>query len=518
MKISAVVASLTLLGSASPVCPQSISSTDAVDSTSASIVPAIQAVFRSHATKVWPGYDLSQRPYLLYRPDRWALLFNSAGPVPDFTAPPAPWALAGMSSLYHSGRFGDLVGQLEFDLEIGDRKLVAVPLPPVPAGDPEAYPLGVFAFIVHEAFHQYQSESFVEGDSLSEETYPIEDADNTALAFLELRIAKAALEAENKRDSKRANDHVGLLISVRQERWRTRPYVRDFERYLEAHEGTAKYVEVKALALAAAHPNKDLPADVRRSLAQGAHPGCILREIDARSAGGVIKPNDVARNRIYPVGAAFGLLLDSRVPDWKARIQFQKPPCDLFSLIASGHTWMAAEQASRLARAKREFGYVAALSAATRSIAAYRSDFRRELSAFLAQPGIRVEIRSTSRNLRRSRSSTGTRWIMDEGRRLLCVTYHAYTLKGDGFSFSIRDRGVLEEADPSKDVKTTTFFLPSLAELRLDGAPFPTDWREAKTFEKLQLSSGSFELSAAVSARLTNNGAVLSIELSPHKE
>lgn len=514
----AIAASLPLLASTSLVLPQTTPSVDTIDRTALSIVGAIHAVFRDHSAEVWPGYDLSKRPYVLYRPDRWALLLNPAGPAPGFSVPPASWSLAGITSRYHAGRFDDLVGQLEFDMELGGEKLVAVPLPPAGASDPKAFPLGVFAFVVHEAFHQYQSESFAEGDSLSEERYPIEDADNTALALLELRLVKAALEAEGKHDSQRADAFVGQFIAVRQERWRTRPYVQGFETYLEAHEGTAKYVEVKALALAAAHSPRDLPDDVRRSLAQGAYPSYLLREIDARTAGGVIKPFDVARNRVYPVGVALGLLLDSRVPDWKKRIQFRDPPCDLFTLLASGRSSTGAEQAKRLDRAKREFGYVNALSAAKRSIEAYRSDFRRELGTFLGQHGIRAVIRSTSRNLRRSRSSTGTRWTMEEGRRLLCNSYVAYTLKGDGFSFSIRNRGVLEEIDTGKTERTTTFFLPSLAGLRLNDAPFPTDWPGAKTFEKLELSSNAFELSATVSATLKLDGTVLAITLHPVSE
>lgn len=40
--------------------------------------------FKAHAEEVWPGYDLLRKPFLIYFPERWALLVNHSGPVEGF--------------------------------------------------------------------------------------------------------------------------------------------------------------------------------------------------------------------------------------------------------------------------------------------------------------------------------------------------------------------------------------------------------------------------------------------------
>jgi hypothetical protein len=40
--------------------------------------------FKANAEEVWPGYDLSRRPFLIYVPERWALLVNHSGSVEVF--------------------------------------------------------------------------------------------------------------------------------------------------------------------------------------------------------------------------------------------------------------------------------------------------------------------------------------------------------------------------------------------------------------------------------------------------
>ena len=77
---------------------------------------------------VWPGYDLSTRPFLVYRPRQWAVLLNPPGEIEGFRPYPTSWPQLGVPALVHLGTTPGLLGQLEFDFTVGPLTTVAIPL------------------------------------------------------------------------------------------------------------------------------------------------------------------------------------------------------------------------------------------------------------------------------------------------------------------------------------------------------------------------------------------------------
>ena len=119
-------------------------------------------LFKHFPDSVWPGYDLSNLPFIVYVPERFVLLFNVDQEIEGFTSYPEKWPDLGTKVLYHPGQYKNLVGQLVFNFEIGDKKMVAVGFPQKFPESFEFLEAFLFGHIVHEAFHQFQYDTFGE--------------------------------------------------------------------------------------------------------------------------------------------------------------------------------------------------------------------------------------------------------------------------------------------------------------------------------------------------------------------
>jgi hypothetical protein len=173
---------------------------------------------------------------------------NAGDRLEGFAPYPASWPQLGAPAAFRTGAIEGLVGQLEFNYKLGNIVTVAVPLADVLPAELDARSRAVFAFVVHEAFHQFQVTAFAGVDSPAEELYPILDARNATYAALELRALADAVQAAERADSAAA-------------------YLRE--------------------------------------------------EFASRLDDGALAPVNVPRNRIYPVAASIGVLLDFLGADWK---------------------------------------------------------------------------------------------------------------------------------------------------------------------------------------------------------
>jgi len=230
---------------APPISPLSDYETQALNA-----CRAVVSAFRANPETVWPGYNLAVETYLVYLPKKWVLLFNAASAVEGFAAYPKEWPELGTKVSYHDGSYGDLVGQLAFDFEVGGVKTVAIGLPEDPKGLPSPLDAYLAGFIVHEVFHQFQAVHFGEIPWQREERYPILDRDNTALAALEMRILMDAVSRAQRGARPEVEDRLRMFAGVRAERWQVGgELVARHEQGLEIREGTAQYVQMKALSL-----------------------------------------------------------------------------------------------------------------------------------------------------------------------------------------------------------------------------------------------------------------------------
>lgn len=294
-----------------------------LDSVDLRTIAAVVTVFRTSRDSVWPGYDLSSRPFLVYRPGRWAVVLNPPGEIEGYRPYPESWPRLGAPALLHFGATPGLVGQLEFDFPVGRITMVAVPL----ADDlPEQAPArarSLFAFVVHEAFHQFQRSAFREVNEPSEEQYPILDTANSARAALEIHILKDAVRAVERWDLAGSRRLTGLFLAQRRFRWEhVSPLVREFERAKELSEGTAKYVETRLVANVAVICRTGRFTDpyVCPSFRSVTVPSYLQTDFESRLTDRALSPADVPRNRIYPTGAAMGVLLDFFGVEWKHKV------------------------------------------------------------------------------------------------------------------------------------------------------------------------------------------------------
>jgi hypothetical protein len=504
-----------------------VASTDAAEGTPTDsdymllrVCEGVVRLFEIEPAAVWPGYSLAEQPFLVYAPERWVLLYNSARPVKGFGACPRSWPNLGPGVRYHEGRYDDLAGELEFNVALGDTAVVAIGFPDGFAGRLEHPEVEAFSYIVHEAFHQYQHASFGEIPWAREEKYPISDLNNGALAWLEMRVLRDALEAVRAGDRERCRGVVETFLAVRHHRWKGGdPFIRQYEQGKELEEGTAKYVELKCVELMHGVTYVSTIDGASSPLA-GAFPDTAMtdllyRELRERMGEACLQPEDIPRNRIYAVAATEGFLLDYFGVDWKGLAQEAGPGFTYADLLGTRLGVEEGSLADLVDRAKREYDFETTLAAATRAAQDYEHAYASELEAFEAQAGARLELVVSSSGLSRSRVSTAKKWIMDSGRYSLCDNFKVYTLRGRDWSFELHDAGLLEINDWDAQRKTVVIYDAGIDSVSFDGKPAIGLRAGERDFESLELAGDRFTLRGTHSGTFVVTGDTVRVLLGP---
>lgn len=434
------------------------------------ICEGVIQLFKQFPNSAWPGYDLTQKPFIFYMPGKWALLFNYSKETDGFTAYPEDWPDLGTDVLYHQGQYKNLAGQLAFNLSVDTIKATATNYSKKSTVD-------LVAFIVHENFHQYQFDAFGEIPWEREERYPIEDRQNTALAYLEMRLLMDALQMAKAEDKVNCREYMKQFVAVRDHRWeQADPFVARYEQEQELKEGTAKYVELKSIDLMTGVKYKSslsgLTSPLLEDFSSIPMPEYLLADFQKRITGNSISPEDVPRNRIYPVGSAQGFLLDYLKIDWKGKAQQAGSGFTYAQLFRDNLGMEEYESEEFLKKAKDNYDYEKALALTDALIREYLSGFNEALESFEAQDGYRIEINLSSKNLRRSRSSTAKKWRVDKGTRELCRHFNIYVLEtvlDNTLLLQVHDTGLLEQNDWDVRIRKVTFFIPEITSISLDG-------------------------------------------------
>jgi hypothetical protein len=480
---------------------------------------AVVSVFRTARHPVWPGYDLSEQPFLVYRPGRWAVVFNPPGALEDYQLYPPSWPSTGARALVHLGDNPDLVGQLEFDFPVGNITVAAVPLGETLPEDALARASSVFAFVVHEAFHQFQRGAFREVDEPSEERYPILDAANSARAALEMRILEDAVQAVERRDSASVRQSTDWFLAQRLFRWEhASPLVREFERAKELTEGTAKYVETRLVADVAILCRVGGFTDpaVCPSFESLTVPGYLRAELESRLTEGALTPADVARNRIYPTGAAMGVLLDFFGVEWKQTVAALPDSSTLADLLAPSVPASDSLLAYFRQEAEQRYDFPRVRQRTQALIDAYVREAEDAIRAFEGQSGFRIEVQLPAAGTSRSRSSTARRWVVDDGARVFGSEFVAYTLRRPDrqLFITVERRAVLDDLVPPGE-RRVAFFVPSVDSIRVDGAPVAPTVAGDHRFERLDARGAGFSIDARVPGTIKVSAGRVAIRLSP---
>jgi len=471
---------------------------------------------RQFHDSIWPGYDLSEMPLMIYIPDKWALLLNAPPSADGFTGYPETWPDLQTHVLYHSGSYDDLSGQLAFDVEIDSLAVAAVS----PLGRDER---SMLEYVTHENFHQFQDQHFGEITWQREELYPIEDVRNTALACLELYLLKDAIELLQQSDYDAFNNRVAEFVAVRSYRWQmASDYLREYEQGLEIKEGTAKYVEMKAMSLipelryASAFEGDN--ATLTSSLQNSTMDDFIIDGLDERITDGTIAPEDMPRNRVYPLGAAEGYILDQLGIDWKPQAQAAGAEFTFTNLMKDGLQLEDSRYEALVDQAREKYGYNEILQKTEESIRAYRAGYDSSLASFNSQPGIRVELKFSGKNMLRSRNSSSKKWLVENGSRELRDHFNIYTLRsmtGPEFNFSLLDAGLLEITDWATKDKDIVFYCPDIDSLSVNGVDHDMNNKSSYQFETIHLHGSNFELSSDRPGTISNSDNVVEINFTP---
>lgn len=458
------------------------------------VCEGITQLFHRYADSIWPGFSLARSPYIVYIPDRWALLLNVSHPPTDFEPYPRDWPHLGTQAQVHFRSYAGLVGQLAFDLSIDSQLVAAVPYNETPE-------VATFGFVVHEAFHQFQSHAFGEIPWEREERYPIEDRDNTAFAYLEMRLLLRSLDRAADGHEAECRDAITQFLAVRSARWARDAFVARYEQGQEINEGTAKYVEVRAVSLMpsvayqTAMPSAVTP--LLDSLDRATIPRYLENDFSSRMTSGSVSPEDMRRNRLYPVAAAQGFLLDHLGIDWKPRAQQAGEGFTYAQLLCEHLKIDTSAYPAILDQVKSTWDYAQILDSTGRLIERYRSGYAAESTAFEAQSGIRLEIALGTNGLRRSRTSAAKNWITDNGGRELRNHFDVYSMSKDGLQFELHDAGVLETNDWNAKTKRVIAFIPDRATIMIDGKPAMVSDRTDAPFKSLELSAANVKVACS---------------------
>lgn len=485
------------------------------------VCEGVLQLFRKSPDAVWPGYNLADRPVVVYRPSEWALLWGYAGEAHDFAPYPSDWPELGQTARIHLGPYENLAGQLVFDFPVGDVRGVAVGLPDDVSGIPGLeklpYEAVILGYIAHEAFHQFQNEQFGEIPWGYEEKYPILDAENSALACLEMELLTDALQAARRDDERACEQALSRFVAVRLHRWKhAGPVVENYERGLELREGTAKYVEVRAVESAGnLRYSSNVPADrpLPEKLAGLSATSLLLADFETRLTDGAVSPDDMPRNRVYPVAAAQCLLLDSLGANWK---QAAQRAGDEFSYVELLQRSLAVDESALndlLAQAKDGGVYDKIIAATNTQIDRYRNAFRGALAAFESQPAQRLEVTLSTNGLGRSRVSAARKWLMDQGRRSLCTRYKVYVLTKAGLRLQVESSGVLELNDWGARTRTAICYVQGTPQLEVDGSPLTPEEGQQYSFDRINLHGDNVTLESANPGTLRRSGGRLAVDL-----
>ncbi|UCG51444.1 MAG: hypothetical protein JSW58_14850 [Candidatus Latescibacterota bacterium] len=515
------IAVILLLWIATPgALAEEIPTPTAEDSLAVEIINAVIGVFENTDTPVWPGYDLATQPTLLYMPGRWAVLLNHDSRVPGYSAYPSHWPAVLVPALFYWGEIEELAGQLYFNYEIGPVTTVAVPIYTEVPDELGPAPLAMFAFIIHEAFHQFQRSVFRDMESFSEEKYPILDIENNVLIVLEMLILKDAIRQAELGDGA-AVRHLGkMFVAVRETRWRrTIPIVHMVERAKELQEGSAKFVEARYVGIMAdlCRSNADAATGMCEYFTSLSTTAYLEDDFERRLIDGALSPADVPRNRIYPTGASLFILLDFLNVPWKDPVEEGKTELTLAGLLRESLGVPDSDLDKLVHEAKTRYDFDRIVTESRNLVERYNQEFEEAMAAFESQQGLRIDVEVPSSGLSRSRSSRGTRWTMDGGNKVFGERYAVYTLRRSDppFFLKVENTGVLEERI-GETSKRVSFRVAALNEVTVDGTVIPLATPVRYTFEKLAVSGDGLRITAEGEGVMTVGADAVAIRIEFH--
>jgi hypothetical protein len=370
---------------------------------------------------VWPGWNASDTPLLLYLPGQQDLLINHPHPPEGFLRYSGPLAFPGGQVWVKDGPTLIAVDGQNTSKDVAGVKTLVVADPlsnlrqrvgglledPRPAAekarsirfeDLVSDPYDQLAFIVHEAFHVYQARTAPsrETNEMLLLAYPTLSVKNNTLFALEAAELGRAIEA---RDSGARREAALRWLALRDER-RTEIPARasQYEDGVEFMEGLAKYTEYRLFEVL--EGRTPAPGLLRAQGFRGysdlsARRHQLLEQMRKNMRGEVNVNNDPygtapVRFRLYYSGMAVGLLLDRIAPDWKQ--QLWSSDRSMTEIARSALHPSDTERAAALAAVRSEPAYSDVFASKTKLAEAGHKEFAARLAAIETGTGTGITV------------------------------------------------------------------------------------------------------------------------------
>jgi hypothetical protein len=328
---------LTLLTAAPPLVAQEQSPSRSLQ--------IIQAFERIAAQELWPGFKPATIPAEFFDGVNTYLLSH----------PSPPKGFRGVA-----GQQGTYVfaGQHPTVLANTGTVVNGVRTATANLSSPRSSPDVLAALLLHETFHVFEAKQYPKwsANEASLFTYPAGNSELLALRRLE---SAALVRALASGDEKASNCWASTAMGIRAKRFSGLP--KDgvaYERGIEAFEGLAAYVQLKAIGAPATLTPEDFP------------PG-----------------HAHVRQRAYATGQALALLLDRMDSTWKSRMG-DEPFVSLDELLTARLGEVSASSGCDFSPEETQ----AAQSRSQRDAAALAADLARDKEGFLKAAGIRLEV------------------------------------------------------------------------------------------------------------------------------
>ncbi len=371
--------------------------------------------------KLWPGWNASDTPVLIYLPGQQELLLNHPNPPAGFVKYTGRFSAEGQEVFLRDGET-----LIEWDAQNTSRDVYGTETLVLAdtlsnrkqwlrgwAADPrenetklqdtdyaslraDAYEQ--IATIAHEAFHVFQMRELQHkvADERMIRAYPCLSVENNVGFAMEAEALLAALRAENDTELRSA---AVRWLAIRQDRRQNLPA--DAITYEDANEfieGLAKYIEVvclenlrgtradESLWFSQGFAGFDDTSWFREKRLEGLR-GNLRGEVNVNNDPYGSSP---VRGRLYFSGMGIGLLLDRIAPDWKSRIA--DPEMTLTRLVEEALEPSDSELQRAVATSKRTEEYATLLDAKRELAEQGQQDTQRMLTQILEGPNLLVEI------------------------------------------------------------------------------------------------------------------------------
>ncbi|MBN2862742.1 MAG: hypothetical protein JXN62_06245, partial [Bacteroidales bacterium] len=259
---------------------------------------------------------------------------------------------------------------------------------------------------------------------------------------------------------------------VRKARWDLpQTFIAEYEQGQELNEGTAKYAEVKSLLAMkesiCAHPERYSAAF--REIIALADITYLTDAINGRMTGNTVAPDDMIRNRIYPVGAAQGFLLDYLGAEWKKAAEQAGSEFIMHTILTSCLNPTGQSDGHLFLKAKSDYEYSLVKRSTEDAIRRYLEEYSLVREEFQKQDAINLQLGFGYKSLRRSGSSREKKWVINEGAESFCSDYRLFRIETEAVEIDVRNSGILQVNDWDAKSAEFLFFRNTIDRLDIDG-------------------------------------------------